>query len=153
MEEENNSYALEDASRLSRLGAAIIDSLIMMIVTMPLAYYLGVFDDFGVAEPQSSTIAIVGVVGLVFFFLVNGKLLHANAQTVGKKFNNIRVAHLDGSKPSLMQLVLRRYVPYFGFQYIPFVGGVLSTVNLCFIFGKKKRCLHDRIASTRVVKD
>ncbi len=34
---------------------------------------------------------------------------------------------------------------------VPFIGGIFGLVNALFIFGAERRCLHDRLAGTRVV--
>ena len=36
--------------------------------------------------------------------------------------------------------------------WIPLIGTVFSLVDVGFIFGKERRCLHDRIAGTCVVQ-
>ena len=35
---------------------------------------------------------------------------------------------------------------------LPVIGAILGLVNILFIFGPEKRCLHDYIAGTRVIK-
>lgn len=153
MEEKNIERTLDDASRWARLGAAIIDSLIMSIVTVPLAYSIGFFDDLMNSGPDVGKIIIIAVVGIGFYFAVNGKLLYDNAQTIGKKVNGIKVVNLDGTTPNIQDLIIKRYIPYFGFPYIPFIGSLVNLVNICFIFGEERRCLHDKIAGTRVAKE
>jgi len=34
---------------------------------------------------------------------------------------------------------------------VPQVGGLIGLVDILFIFGKERRCLHDLLAGTRVV--
>lgn len=157
MNESASVIAQEDASRGARFFAATIDGLIISAFTMPLSYALGLFEDFGnFKDPKPVPMGpffLVVAVGFALFFAINGQLLSKYAQTVGKRMQGIRVVTLDGSKPSLQHLLLKRYVPYFGFAYVPFIGFFLNLMNLCWIFGREKRCLHDRIAGTRVVRD
>jgi len=154
MEDNNNEILieLENATRGERLGAALIDALIIMVVNIPLAYFMGYFENFGEVTPPLSSIITLAVVGFILYFAVNGKLLHTSGQTIGKKINGIRIVKLDGTKPDIKELLVKRYIPYFGFPYIPYIGGLVNLINLCFIFGKEKRCLHDKIAGTKVVK-
>jgi len=35
---------------------------------------------------------------------------------------------------------------------VPMIGNVFTIVNYCFIFRADRRCLHDLIAGTKVVK-
>jgi uncharacterized RDD family membrane protein YckC len=37
-------------------------------------------------------------------------------------------------------------------ESIPLLGGLFSLVNVCFIFRDDRRCIHDLIADTIVVK-
>ena len=48
-------------------------------------------------------------------------------------------------------LLGRRYLFANGVGMIPFIGGLISIVNICFIFRGDKRCLHDLVAGTQVV--
>jgi uncharacterized RDD family membrane protein YckC len=152
MEEHNIEIALQDASRGARLGSALIDMLLLLVIILPLALFLGVFENLGDTPPPLGTTILMAVISLGLYFAMNGKLLYENAQTIGKKFNGIKIVNLDGSKPSIQDLIVKRYIPYFGFPYIPYIGGIVNLVNLCFIFGKERRCLHDKIAGTKVVK-
>jgi hypothetical protein len=34
---------------------------------------------------------------------------------------------------------------------IPMIGAVVALANILFIFGKEQRCLHDRLAGTKVI--
>jgi hypothetical protein len=35
---------------------------------------------------------------------------------------------------------------------VPFLGGLVALVDVLFIFGPSKRCLHDLVAGTKVVE-
>ena len=37
------------------------------------------------------------------------------------------------------------------FKLVSLLGLLAGTVNILFIFGKQRRCLHDRLAGTKVV--
>ncbi len=141
------------ASRWARLGASIIDSIIVMIIVIPLMYLTGGFD--GVMEgrqPEWTYSFMMGIVSLVIFFAINYTSLVANGQTLGKKVLEIKIVDLEGNVPSFKSHLLTRYAVYFLPGQLPVVGPLFSIVNILFIFGSEKRCLHDLAAKTRVVQ-
>ncbi|OMH28474.1 RDD family protein [Motiliproteus sp. MSK22-1] len=140
------------ASRWSRLLAALLDGLIIMIVTLPVMYFTGGFDGItnGI-EPSVTYNLVIGALGLAIFILVNGKLLISNGQTLGKKVLGIKIVDLNGDLPGLKQHLLKRYAVYFIPGQIPIAGQLFSFINILFIFGKQKRCIHDYLAGTKVV--
>ena len=63
----------------------------------------------------------------------------------------IRIVDLEGRVPSIPRLVVRcATAMYVG--VIPFLGRLLSLIDLLLIFRDDKRCGHDLLAGTRVVK-
>lgn len=153
MEQTEQINTNELATKTSRLLAAITDAIISLIVVVPIMYFMGTFEiiQAGSELPLINMITSAGA-GFIFYFAINWTLLKSNAQTIGKKLNNIKVVTIGGDKPPMKDLLLKRYLPYFGFQYLPVVGPIASFVNVCWIFGKDQRCLHDLIANTKVVK-
>ncbi|ENN9982529.1 RDD family protein [Vibrio vulnificus] len=153
MEEmQDNPYLL--ASRWSRVGAAIIDSVVLGIVMLPLAYFTGGFDGLvqdPPVEPSFSYQVVMALLGFSLYCVVNWKLLGQSGQTVGKKAMKIKVVNIDGSQAKVQDLVFKRYAFMVFISYIPLVGGILNLINLIMIFGKQKRALHDRVAKTRVI--
>jgi len=143
---------LDDASRFSRLWASIIDMLIIVVFTLPFIYLLDVSEYIKFGREKSVFASItMSFVGIAVFFIINTKSLINSGQTIGKKINNIKIVRLDGTKPDFYQLLLKRYLPFFGFPYIPIIGGIVSFIDIWFIFGQQSQCLHDMIAGTKVV--
>ena len=144
----------ELASRWSRFGASLIDGLIIAVVSVPLMYYSGIFNQIDESGniPLSTTIMFT-VFGIVLFLLLNGSLLSKYGQTIGKKLLNIKIVDLNGGKPEFVPLITKRYLPLWVISQIPFIGGILSLINALFIFRADKRCVHDLIAGTKVVKN
>lgn len=150
---EANEGSLELASRWARLFASIIDGIIISIVTIPVMYFSGFFEQLTAGQEPSFLYSIfIAFVGLIVFFAVNFQLLSNNGQTVGKKLLGIKAVNADGSHAEMKDLVLKRYTVYFLPGYIPLIGGIFSLVNILFIFGKRKRCIHDIAANTIVIK-
>ncbi|HAG94693.1 MAG: hypothetical protein CMK83_22450 [Pseudomonadales bacterium] len=150
---DQNEVELQLASRWARLGASILDAIIMMIPLMLVLYLTGFFDQVLEGEEPSMMMNLVmGLVGVVVFAAINFKFLLESGQTVGKKALGIKIVDLEGELPSVQQHLLVRYAVYFGLGYIPMVGGLLSLVNVLFVFRGDKRCLHDLAAKTMVVR-
>ena len=141
------------ASRWARLGASIIDSVIMMVVVVPVMYFTGGFDSIMEGrEPGFVYMFGMGILSLIVFFAINYRLLVANGQTIGKKVLDIKIVDLSGNVPSFQPQLLIRYGVYSLSGQIPIAGTIFSFVNILFIFTKDKRCIHDLIAKTKVVK-
>lgn len=141
------------ASRWARLGASIIDSIIMMVVLLPVMYLTGGFD--GVMEGRQPSFVYslgIAVLGIVVFFAINYRFLVANGQTVGKKVLEIKIVDLNGNVPVFQPQLIIRYAVYMLPGQIPVVGQIFSFINILFIFTKEKRCIHDLVAKTKVVQ-
>jgi len=141
------------ASRWQRLWASLLDGVTIMVVTLPVMYFTGGFD--GVArgvQPSLSYSLLIGALSLSVFFVLNANLLINKGQTIGKKISGIKIVDLNGKIPRVKKHLLKRYAAYFIPAQIPVVGQVLSTINILFIFGPQKRCVHDYIAGTKVVE-
>ena len=149
---ENEIVESNLATRWSRLWASLLDTLIMICFSLPLMYFTGGLDL--IMDGRQPTIAYsltTGIAGILFFALVNAKFLLESGQTIGKKALKIKIVDMNEALPSKKHL-LKRYGVYFGAGQIPIVGPYLSIVNILFIFGAAKRCLHDYAAETKVVK-
>lgn len=149
------SSGLELAGRGTRLGAVLIDGLIMMVVLLPLYLATGMLGIIiaNARNHQSlpfATLVMWSIIGVVAFTLIQGFPLASNGQTWGKKALSIRIVTQDGSKPSIGSLI-GRYAIYMLPGKVPLIGGVFSLVNICFIFRADRRCIHDLAAGTRVV--
>lgn len=141
------------ASRWSRLWASLLDTLTILIVTMPAMYFTGGFDGISSGQQPSLLYSLaLGVVGLIVFLLINIKLLLKSGQTIGKKLLQIKIVDMDGNLPIGRDHLLKRYAFYFLPGQIPVAGPYIGIVNVLFIFGKNRRCLHDLVAKTQVVK-
>lgn len=143
------------ASRWARLGAAILDALILMVVVVPIALMLGMFEAIMQAAETGGTMSFqytvtMAFVGLAAFLGLNGYLLAKNGQTLGKKLVNIRIVDMQGERVHFGKLIGLRYLPVWVLNYVP-VGNLLVLVNYLFIFRSDKRCVHDLIAGTQVV--
>ena len=142
----------ELAGRGMRLAGAIIDALILLVILIPLMVVGGYFSGFMTGQqPGMGTQLMWAALGFVIFVLVQGYPLGQSGQTWGKKALKMKIVDLDGRQPSLATLIGKRYLPVQAITAVPIVGGLFGLVNVLFIFGEERRCIHDLIAGTRVV--
>lgn len=144
---------LELAGRGSRLGASMIDGLILMVFIVPIMFAFGMFNAERLQHGGLSFGATIAmqIVVFVIFALVQTYFLKASGQTIGKKLVGIRIVGLDDQQPSIGTLLFARYAPMYLINAIPLVGGLAGFADILFIFGSERRCIHDRIAKTKVV--
>jgi uncharacterized RDD family membrane protein YckC len=64
----------------------------------------------------------------------------------------IKDVRADGSRATLGRIFWLRYFVNTLLTVIPVVGGLYALVDMLMIFGPAKRCCHDYIADTIVVR-
>jgi uncharacterized RDD family membrane protein YckC len=142
----------ELASRWHRLGGALLDVLIMMIITVPVMMATGIFSQISQGRQMSIAQGVFFLIfGFVVFLILHGYLLSKHGQTIGKRVMGTRIVDLNGEIVPLAKVFLLRYFVIGVIAQIPIIGNLLGLVNALFIFGKNKRCIHDLIAGTKVV--
>jgi uncharacterized RDD family membrane protein YckC len=144
---------VEQAGRGIRLGAALLDSLIGLIVASPVIFAIATDQAWmeNLADIFLSMGAFVSMAGSIALLVVTIVLVKRNGQTIGKKLVGIKVVRSDGSKATLGRIFWLRNVVNLIPSVIPFIGNVYGLVDHLFIFGDKRQCLHDKIADTIVV--
>lgn len=145
---------MELASRFTRLIAVLIDGAISSLITVSIMQFFGGVKKYtpGPDYAWGNHIAIV-VTGFLIFLIINGKFLKDNGQTIGKKLLGIRIADLDGDVPDFLKSLIPRYTFTTAIAYFPGVMGLLSLIDNLVIFREDKRCIHDFVAKTQVVKN
>jgi uncharacterized RDD family membrane protein YckC len=152
------------ASRGSRLGASILDSLIIFLPMTP-AYVQAVpllaraaggvprnaLAVWGVIASTGSWF-YVGLLWAVIMLTINGILTYRNGQSIAKKWLGIKDVRTDGSRVSFARIFWLRNVLNICISYIPIIGAFYGLIDALFIFGPAKRCVHDYIADTIVVR-
>lgn len=148
-----NEIETKLASRWKRLGGALIDAVISMVILVPLMIVTGVFQRVyrgeGMTTGQQASFFIIG---WVIFLILNGYLLAKRGQTIGKVAMKTKIVDLQGNIPSFGKLLVLRYLVFGLVGQIKVVGSFAGLVNALFIFGEERRCLHDYLAGTRVVE-
>ncbi len=142
------------ASRWARFGAAFIDVILMVA---PYAVIIYGTDYWDRAMKQQVTLqeqALSVLLGFAIYLILNGYLLHKRGQTIGKWALGIKIVSVTNNEIiPLSKVFFVRYVPQALVAMIPVLGSVLIIVNDLFIFRKDKRCVHDHIAGTKVIKE
>lgn len=158
---------LDLAGRGTRLGAAIIDRAIAALCALPGVLLMGPsFVTLMLAasrgeEPNLEEInaagfflgAFVAGLGWLAQFGVQLWMLTTRGQTIGKRLLNIRIVlFLDNGAPGFLHAwLLRNFVPGI-ISLVPYLGFIFMLVDALFIFSEQRRCIHDHIAGTKVVK-
>lgn len=145
--------ALEPAERIQRLGAFLLDGLVgLVMICLPAATLLvatGALDD--TADIDGSTLGTAGLlclIGFIAWVWITALLVARNGQTIGKRLVEIKVVRSDGSAASLGRIFwLRNFVNWL-LGVVPLYG----LIDLLFIFGERRQCIHDLIADTIVVR-
>ena len=143
---------MELASRRQRLGAVLIDMGIGVMYAIPLFYLFGGFRYVNqrMAEPTSTKI-VIGLLGFVLFIVVHAYFLKKDGQTIGKKLVGIKIVDLNNNVPGLWKIITMRYLPMEA-ALVPVLGPIFGLVDSLLIFRADRRCVHDHIAGTKVVK-
>ena len=139
----------EHASRGVRLAATLLDG-----VFVGLAVFIGMMPAMLAGPSQAA--AEWSMVGMLLVFVgvvtVNAILVARNGQTLGKYLLKIRVVRADGSNAGLTRIFFARYLPVTVLGAVPLLGIIVSLADALMIFRDNRRCLHDEIADTIVVR-
>lgn len=142
---ESPAACSEAAGAGSRVGAALIDVTLLLLIDAVVLYFT-----LQVAELRLNELELLPVAPLLGFYamLTGGYFVAFTAsvgRTIGKMAVGIQVIGEDGARVHFGQAVIRT------------AGYVVSALPLGMGFvpglvGRERRALHDRLASTRVVK-
>jgi uncharacterized RDD family membrane protein YckC len=158
------------ASRGRRLVSFAIDMALVTLCMIPfvLAFPHDLTPDqlspdslAAIARSHPSLLAgiRVTVCALLIRTVIQIWLLSARGQTVGKLLTGIRIVRfIDGGPPGFTRAWLARSffaqfaVPQF-LNLVPLLGACYLLVDYSFVFRADRRCLHDLVAGTKVVRD
>jgi len=141
--QKENIQKLELANRTTRLGAVIIDVIIFSIPVI-LVIFLNHFNKMLINTIFYSSLFIIIIVNLI--------LLYQYGQTISKKLLFIKIVRSNGSRAGLRRIILLRVLLTGLLTNIPKIGGIIYFADIILIFKKDRRCLHDIIADTLVIK-
>lgn len=139
------------ADRGARLAAALIDGALRLGIWLPLLALVPLFEGDGVPRPVEWAAVLGGVAVLAIALIAwNCLWLHQAGQTPGKRALGIRIVGRDGRRVGLGRLVGLRFAPMFVVNLV--LGGLSWSIDVLLIFGAERRCLHDLMADTIVVR-
>jgi uncharacterized RDD family membrane protein YckC len=159
------------AAREARIGAALLNALVYFLGMIPglkmmhaemlrqnpdlaRGAFVRVADLDLVALREGLVYAWVGLLVVMFIQFL---LLGFRGQNLGKLAVRARVVRASDGAPAgfvragLLRFILPVTLFFFLNQYF-LLGFVFLFVDLCFMFGAERRCLHDLIAGTKVAK-
>jgi len=153
------------ASRWARLGAVIIDGIILGIAGIGIAFALSVvstnfnlnsiFDRFFWADTDGKsflTSLISTALDIAFYLTINAYFLIKSGQTIGKKALGIQVVSRDNHQLlSPGKIIGIRYILVQIGYIIPGIGGLFALADALSIFTAEKRCLHDYMTGSIVI--
>ncbi|MDB4981946.1 MAG: hypothetical protein JWM82_2698 [Myxococcales bacterium] len=160
-----NAASLNLATRWQRLGGSLVDTTLNLLAMSPVFGGLS-WSSYTKAAMQSKSNplllftmagwwgAVAGTV-LLAINIVNWTLLARRGQTIGKIVAGTRVVLLDGSPAPFKKIVVLRTWVFHLLSYIPGVNRLAPVVGLIdalYIFRADRRCLHDQLAGTKVVR-
>jgi uncharacterized RDD family membrane protein YckC len=133
------------AERGDRFVANLVDNFILMIPLMGGMLLGALFSDNGVLVGITIFLGALGSLAVIGYQIY----LAQYGQSIGKRMRHIRVVRTDGSPASMARiLLLRNFVP----AIIGSFCGLFGIVDALTIFGEERRCIHDLLADTKVVK-
>jgi uncharacterized RDD family membrane protein YckC len=148
------------AGRLRRLVATVIDAVLVPSLTLFLVMIAGVVED---AEDYVDYGWIVWVLMLAVlsYLLLNGYGLWRRGQTLGKRVMGIAIVpavevtegRYGGTPAPLWNLTCVRalFFPLLFLSVVPWVAA-LPIVDQLAIFSRSRRCVHDLVCGTVVVR-
>ncbi len=148
------SSAVELASRWRRLAAAVIDAVLVPALSFFLVMITGTVED---AEDfvDATWMLHVLLLAIAAYLLLNGVLLWRRGQTIGKALLGIAVhAVADPSQPAPFWKLVALRAWFFALLFVVVVPwfALLPLVDQLLIFRNNRRCLHDLVAGTIVVR-
>jgi uncharacterized RDD family membrane protein YckC len=143
------------AGRGTRFVAALLDGLILWAI---MTVFLKLIPVAAALFMKPDNMSFTGMnlsallVALPLFLIAQGWPLLTRAQTIGKMICRVRIVRSDGSRPDAWRLLGLRYG--IGFLMNAFVLSSLIywLIDSLLIFRQSRKCLHDTIADTKVIK-
>ncbi len=149
------------ATRGTRLAAAMIDGVLMLIFVLPLQIFSGFTTRVIEGDVTILEQVVMSFAGWVVFLVLFGYTLATRGQTIGKLLLGIRIVDAEtGQLMSFGRVYGLRYLWSLPLVAIAiFIPGTVDDnliniamlVDSLMIFRSDRRCLHDLIAGSKVV--
>ncbi|OYW72660.1 MAG: hypothetical protein B7Z37_24220 [Verrucomicrobia bacterium 12-59-8] len=150
----------EDVKRLAspwqRLGASLLDIVIMMVVFLPIMWLGGYFTRTMERAARGVSWDVEQLlwapVGFIMMLALNWSHL-GRGQTIGKGLVNLRIVRKNGAPAERSHIILKRILPLQLIALVPYLGKLFSIVDSLCIFRSQHNTLHDDIADTKVIDE
>jgi uncharacterized RDD family membrane protein YckC len=153
---------LPSASLGARFGGAFIDGLLKSLCWIPTFVAVqramaaeivaGSRPSFAWIMTTTNEALLKSLPLLAVLAIVQCTLLALRGQSVGKLLVGTRIVRQrDGARAGFVQVVLLRSALPLAIEQIPLLGPLFWLVDVCFIFGEERRCVHDYMGGTKVV--
>ena len=139
------------AERTTRLLAALADGFIGVPLWLPLFFGAAMASAPDGNRMAGIVLIAIGVIGLIALVVVQLVMLARHGQTIGKRWQGIRIVRSSGERIGFGRILGLRMIAPGVVSAIPFLGAIFSLANILWIFGDERRCLHDYFADTIVV--
>lgn len=139
------------AERTTRLLAALADGFIGVPLWLPLFFGAAMASAPDGNRMAGIVLIAIGVIGLIALVVVQLVMLARHGQTIGKRWQGIRIVRSNGERIGFGRILGLRMIAPAVVGAIPFLGAIFSLANILWIFGEERRCLHDYFADTIVV--
>jgi uncharacterized RDD family membrane protein YckC len=142
------------ASPGARAGAWSIDFVMFWAPVMGLGIGGGNLVDARSTQGLGIGLFVLLGVHVVFLTTYNWYLISSRGQTIGKRWLGLRIVKDTGTPVNFVSgVLLRNWITgVLGSLLLSWIGCLFWVIDSCMIFGQERRCLHDHIASTRVVE-
>ncbi len=161
MDYSSDTGSDELASRSTRCVASLIDGFLFVGILLPTQYLTGFMDSELSGEASLLDEFLMVWLGTGLTLVLNGYLLAARGQTIGKLITKIQIVDSRGGHLlPFLRVYVYRYLWMLPLElaniFIPgdmddFLVGFLGLMEVMMIFGRERRCLHDYIAGSKVV--
>lgn len=126
-----------------RFVGNLIDSLPFIVIYTALMFLTA--GPGGPTEFGEPWVPVAMLITTVVFLAVMTFLTATRSQSIGKFFLGTQIVLQSGQRAGFLRIVLLR-------NLLPAFIPCFSLIDPFFIFGRKRQCLHDMIASTYVVQ-
>jgi len=148
---------MELAGRGTRFLAALVDGIIGAcvgwgVLMIPGLKEMAAAQTVATVQSMWSFTPVSLFIGFAVFLVLQGWLLVTRGQTIGKILFKLRIVRPDGSKPDAMRLLGLRYGVGLLMNVTAAISMIWALVDSLLIFRASRKCLHDTIADTQVIK-
>lgn len=131
-----------------RLAAFLIDSLILIVVLLPVRATFFIFSLISpsnlMTKPVLFQFSVIDIVLYLLTAIYYVSMTYYYGTTLGKKLFNLKVVSTDGSELTFINVLYRETIGKY-LSSIIFIGYLMISID------SEKRGLHDRLCDTRVV--